>query len=153
VRHGRGGAGGRLAVLAALLGAAACGSGGKADQELERVASWSATARLVAEQRASGVLSARYAGNALHAAHAELARSARSLRAALDSSSDSTTLSPADRARAIAAAVSVERTVAHMARLADSRPDDRALLLGAAAGLDPAGRLARALADSARGGG
>lgn len=154
MRHGRGWSGERLVAVAALLGAAGCGSGGAADHELERVASWAATARLVAESRASGAISGRYTSNVLHAAHAELARSVTSLRTALlDSSADSTTLSRPARQRALGAAVDVERAVGAMARLADSLPDDHTALLGAAAGLDSAGRLARALADRAAGGG
>lgn len=149
----RTGSGGRLIAVALVLVVTGCDSGGKAKRELERVASWAATARLVAESRASGATSARYASNVLHAGHAELAAAAKSLRAALDSSSDSTRLSGPARARAVAAAASVERTVSLMAHLADSLPAERAALLRAAAGLDSSGRLARALADSAGGGG
>ena len=135
-------------VALAATTAAACGGG--PDQTLEKVSSWAASARLAAENRAAGATSARYTRNVLHATHAELEENVRALRTALDSSADSSKLAPPLRARALAAATVVERTVGLMARSADSAPGDRGALLRLAARADSAGEVASALADSAK---
>src|SRR4051794_11388301 len=81
--RGRRSVGREGAVLLALLGLAACSAG--ADETLEQVASWGATARMAAESRASRATSARYTSDLLHAAHAELVELVPSLDEALAS--------------------------------------------------------------------
>lgn len=140
----------RRACGVALAATAVTACGGGPDQTLDKVASWGASARLAAENRAAGATSARYTRNVLHATHAELEENVSALHAALDSSADSSKLAPPLRARALAAATVVERTVGLMARSADSAPGDRRALLRLAARADSAGEVASALADSAK---
>jgi hypothetical protein len=137
------------AVVVAFV-ATACGGGSAPDQLLEKVASWASSARLAAENRASGATSARYTRNVLHATHAEVQQNLKALHTALYASKDSSQLAPELRAQAIAAASAVERTVGDMARAADEQPDDVAWLLDAGSRADEAGSRAKALAESAK---
>jgi hypothetical protein len=136
-------------VLLALLGLAACSAG--ADETLEQVASWGATARMAAESRASRATSARYTSDLLHAAHAELVELVPSLDEALASPGGAPGLTASQRRRALLAARTAEQVVGAMARSADRAPGDVGALLGLAARADSAGRTARALADSVGG--
>ena len=140
---------GGAALVAPLLLLAACGGGGP-DKTLEEIASFASTARLAAENRAAGATTARYTRNVLHATHAELQQNVQALRAALDSSKDSSRLAPPLRIEAKAAAAPVEEAVAGMARVADADPQNLSALLEAGSRADEAGSAAQALADSAK---
>jgi hypothetical protein len=141
---------GAVVALVVSLAVVACGGGSEPDQLLDKVASWASSARLAAENRAGGATSARYTRNVLHATHAEVQQNVEALRTALDSSKDSTRLSPQLRVRALAAAAEVEEVVGDMARLADEQPDDVAALLDKASRADEAGAEAKDMADSAK---
>lgn len=128
---------------------AACSA--HADETLEQVASWGATARLAAESRAAHTTSARYTSGVLHAAHAEMVDVERSLDETLAKPDGAPGLDEGQRRRARLAARSVERALRAMATSADRAPDDVGALLGLGARADSAGRIARTLSDSAGG--
>lgn len=136
-----------LAAACVLL--TACSSGGP-DQELERTASWAATARMIAESRAANATSDQYARVALHAAHAELTASVKSLDEMLGSPDKSKSLTPGQRARSLSAAREVEEAVGEMVSSAESAPQDVTTLERLATRASFAGETAKALADSAK---
>lgn len=137
------------AALLAVLSFTGCSPG--ADETLEQVASWGATARMAAESRATHATSARYTSELLHAAHAELVGLLPSLDETLATEGGAPGLTADQRRRALFAARAAERAVGAMARSADRAPGDVSALLGLAARADSAGRVAKALADSVDG--
>ena len=140
-----------MAVLfaSALPLLSACSSGGP-DQELERAASWAATARMIAESRAAKATSDQYARVALHAAHAELTASVKSLDEMLRSPEKSTGLTAGQRARSLEAARDVEEAVGEMVSSAEQAPENVTMLERLATRASFAGQTAKALADSAK---
>ena len=107
-------------------------------KELQKVASWAATARLVADARLAGSVSARYTTQLLRTAIESLDQQSRSLRTArLESSL---------RNEALQTTFALRQTVSAMSAAAD---DDIAALARYRSRLEPLERQVKALSESA----
>jgi hypothetical protein len=135
LRHGNAAVG--LTLLAGLS-AAGCG-GSDPEKELRKVASWAATAHLVADARVAGSVSARYATQILVAAVQQLDEESRSLRTAQ--------LDPLLRSEALETTSALRQVIGAMPPAAEG---DLATLAHHRTRLEALERQAKALSRSAR---